>query len=503
MKKFFSKINKYLFALNLLLISILLSISLYFNYRFSSTNFEEIIFYAKNGMDATDPSVFIDGTRFCIPIVILLFLIFLFIFYGISLNKIIKFKINPLTFFKKYKTKVLIFLTIYSLIALLNGLNFFGYIKYINTNSKFIENNYVDPKTTEIKFDEKRNLIIIFVESMETSLFTKENGGYWDYDVIQGLNNLINDTDAAYFYNENKAQASNMIGGSSWTTASIVSNQSGLPFKIRISKNGYHSENFMNGSYTLGDLLKDNGYYNEVISSATTSFGGVYEFYKKHGDFEIVDMDTLDKYDLSMNNSDIGKWGFNDNYLFETAKKRLNIISKQKEPFDLQLITIDTHFTDGFIGDYSERKYEEKYENAYATESNLIYEFINWLKKQPYYNNTTVLIVGDHLSMQNDFFKKRKANERYVYNCIINPRDKTAKFNNRIFTSLDMYPTILYSIGANISGNRLGLGVNLFSEEQTLAEEYGVRYLDKELLKNSKYYNNYILDDNYVTNIFY
>ena len=120
MKEFFSKINKYLFILNLLLISVLLSISLYFNYRFSSTNFEEIIFYAKNGMDATDPSVFIDGTRFCIPIVILLFLIFLFIFYGISLNKIIKFKINPLTFFKKYKTKVLIFLTIYSLIALLN-----------------------------------------------------------------------------------------------------------------------------------------------------------------------------------------------------------------------------------------------------------------------------------------------------------------------------------------------------------------------------------------------
>ena len=105
--------------------------------------------------------------------------------------------------------------------------------------------------------------------------------------------------------------------------------------------------------------------------------------------------------------------------------------------------------------------------------------------------------------MQNDFFKKRKANERYVYSCIINPRDKTAKLNNRVFTSLDMYPTILYSIGANISGNRLGLGVNLFSEEQTLAEEYGVKYLDKELLKNSKYYNNYILDDNYVTDIFY
>lgn len=500
MKKTFSKINKYLFIIILLLISILLSISLYFNYRFSSTNFEEIIFYLKNGVKSSDSSVFMDGVKFCVPFVVSFILLFTFAFFGASF---IKFKIKPLLFFQKYKTKLLLFLTIYSFLSLLVSVNFFDYIKYINTKSKFIENNYIDPKNAEITFDEKRNLIIIFVESMETSLFTKEDGGYWDYDVIDGLKKLTNDNDATYFYNENKAQALNMIGGSSWTTASIVSNQSGLPFKIRISKNEYHSENFMNGSYTLGELLKDNGYYNEVISGAKTSFGGIYEFYKKHGDFEIVDIDTLDRYGLSMDASDIGKWGFNDNYLFETAKKRLNIISKQKEPFNLQLITIDTHFTDGFIGDYSETKYEEKYENAYATESNLIYDFVNWLKEQPYYEKTTILIVGDHLSMQNDFFKKRNANERYVYSCIINPRDKTAKLNNRIFTSLDTYPTILYSIGANISGNKLGLGVNLFSEEKTLAEKYGVKYLNKELLKNSKYYNNYILNDNYATDIFY
>lgn len=500
MKKTFSKINKYLFIIILLLISILLSISLYFNYRFSSTNFEEIIFYLKNGVKSSDSSVFMDGVKFCVPFVVSFILLFTFVFFGASF---IKFKIKPLLFFQKYKTKLLLFLTIYSFLSLLVSVNFFDYIKYINTKSKFIENNYIDPKNAEITFDEKRNLIIIFVESMETSLFTKEDGGYWDYDVIDGLKKLTNDNDATYFYNENKAQALNMIGGSSWTTASIVSNQSGLPFKIRISKNEYHSENFMNGSYTLGELLKDNGYYNEVISGAKTSFGGIYEFYKKHGDFEIVDIDTLDRYGLSMDASDIGKWGFNDNYLFETAKKRLNIISKQKEPFNLQLITIDTHFTDGFIGDYSETKYEEKYENAYATESNLIYDFVNWLKEQPYYEKTTILIVGDHLSMQNDFFKKRNANERYVYSCIINPRDKTAKLNNRIFTSLDTYPTILYSIGANISGNKLGLGVNLFSEEKTLAEKYGVKYLNKELLKNSKYYNNYILNDNYATDIFY
>ena len=88
--------------------------------------------------------------------------------------------------------------------------------------------------------------------------------------------------------------------------------------------------------------------------------------------------------------------------------ERLNVISKNDQPFNLSLITIDTHFVDGFVGNYSETKFNEQYENAYATTSRLIYDFVKWVKKQPYYKDTTIMIVGDHLSMQNDFFNKRR-----------------------------------------------------------------------------------------------
>ena len=40
-----------------------------------------------------------------------------------------------------------------------------------------------------------------------------------------------------------------------------------------------------------------------------------------------------------------------------------------------------------------------------------------------------------------------------------------AKFSN------DTYPTVVSALGGNIKGDRLGLGVNLFSSEKTLAEE--------------------------------
>ena len=106
--------------------------------------------------------------------------------------------------------------------------------------------------------------------------------------------------------------------------------------------------------------------------------------------------------------------------------------------------------------------------------------------------------MGDHLSMQNEFFNKRGADERYVYNCIINPRNNIGKQKGRVITALDTYPTVVSALGGNIKGDKLGLGVNLFSNEKTLAEKYGLEKLDKELRKKSIFYNNNILNDEYL-----
>ena len=64
---------------------------------------------------------------------------------------------------------------------------------------------------------------------------------------------------------------------------------------------------------------------------------------------------------------------------------------------------------------------------------------------------------------------------------------------NRLFTTLDFFPTILASLGASIEGNRLALGVNLFSDEQTLSEKYGYETLFAELEKKSIFYNQNLL----------
>lgn len=499
------KVLKGLHLFILFIVSFIFVGSLFLKIFFSKIYLEEVMFYITNGIGEIDTSSFITGVLICLPIFTIFYFIICSIFYDMSFGRIKKVtkkgkNIYPFNF--KRRTKIIITCCFFSLsiVLFLWAINLHEFIIYSNSNSNFIEDNYVNPKDTNITFNNKRNLIIIYIESLETSLFTKEQGGYWNYEVIPELYKLLNEDDVISFYNKNLAQSYNMINGSSWTTASFFSNTSGLPFKIRINQNSYHSDRFMNGTYTLGDLLKDNGYYNEFISAAKTSFGGLKEYYTRHGSYNIIDINSLDKYGFTTTKNDLGKWGFNDNYMYEIAKNRLTELSKLDKPFNLQLASIDTHFIDGYVGNYSETKYKSQYENAYATTSRLTYEFIEWLRQQPYYENTTIVILGDHLSMQDSFFNKRGAKNRYVYGCIINPIKMTDNNKNRIFTSLDSYPTIVSAIGGEIDGDRLGLGVNLFSDNKTLAEEYGLKYLDEELKKKSVFYNEKLIDDNYLKN---
>lgn len=481
------KIYKVLHVIFLFLIATMIVAALYMINNLSSTNFEEFLFelFSSNASN-TDFGTVLTPLKICTPIVLTFMLILFAVFYGITINK---FKVEPLKALSKHKGIYTILLFIIALVLILYSIHFFEYIINQNTESNFIEENFVDPKGVTISFEKKQNLIFIFVESLENTLFTKTQGGNWNYEVIPELYNLGQDETSISF---ETTKGMKMLHGSSWTSASLVSNNTGVPLKVIPNSKAYKN-NLASGSYSLGELLMENGYYNEVISSANTSFGSIDKFYKKHGNFEIIDIDSLQNYGLNLEEKDKGNWGFNDNYLFKTAKERLNIISKNDKPFNLQLITVDTHFFDGFISDYSEKSFKNQYENAYATTSRLINNFVDWVKEQPFYEDTTIVIMGDHLTMQSKFINNKMFKDRSIYCCIINSYNKNTISKNRLFTSLDTYPTVVSAIGGKIDGDKLGLGVNLFSNKKTLAEEYGIERLDEELQKRSSFYNKKIL----------
>lgn len=58
---------------------------------------------------------------------------------------------------------------------------------------------------------------------------------------------------------------------------------------------------------------------------------------------------------------------------------------------------------------------------------------------------------------------------------------------------MDIYPTILASLGYELPDDKIALGTNLFSDKRTLAEEYGFYDFYNNMSATSSFYNKYIL----------
>ena len=146
---------------------------------------------------------------------------------------------------------------------------------------------------------------------------------------------------------------------------------------------------------------------------------------------------------------------------------------------------------EGYESDFCPNYSSDPYLNAIYCSDMQLGEFIEWIQEQDFYENTTIVLTGDHQTMDNVWITEYVPEDfnRTVYNAFINSAVEPVNEKNRLFSSYDMYPTILASMGATIEGDQLGLGTNLFSSQETLIEQLGYLELSAELEKNSKFYN--------------
>jgi len=114
---------------------------------------------------------------------------------------------------------------------------------------------------------------------------------------------------------------------------------------------------------------------------------------------------------------------------------------------------------------------------------------VSWIQAQDFYENTTIVMVGDHLSMQADLNEQLDgSNRRVTFNVFINSALDTANNKNRLFSTMDWFPTTLASMGVVMDSDRLGLGTNLFSDTATLLELYGEYEFTREIRSRSSFY---------------
>ena len=381
--------------------------------------------------------------------------------------------------------------------------NFWSYLQYIDEDTTLYDDYYVDGRDIQLTFPEKkRNLVYIYLESMEMTYANRESGGAMMENYISELADIALENEC--FGDGEQLNGAYTLPGATFTMGALVAQTSGVTINENIVSNDtlnakWESENnYLPGIWAIGDILNEQGYNQEFMIGSDGKFAGRSSYFSGHGNYDIFDYYTaIDKNYIDKDYYEW--WGFEDKKLFKYAKNEIQKLSKEDAPFNFTMLTVDTHFTGGYVCDLCEQEYNDQYSNVIACSSAQVAEFLDWLSEQDFYEDTTVVISGDHLTMDSDYISKQGADlfDRRTYVAIVNGNAVNTQSNiQRKYTTVDLFPTTLAAMGVKIEGNRLGLGVNLYSGEKTLYERYGKDYLEVELLKDSKLYRQKLLYGN-------
>ena len=170
-------------------------------------------------------------------------------------------------------------------------------------------------------------------------------------------------------------------------------------------------DSFFSGIATLGDILDEEGYSQTLLIGSEAKFGGRELYFTEHGRFDIEDYVYALEEEMLPEDYRVW-WGYEDQKLFRFAKDKLKELADQEEPFNLTILTADTHFEDGYLCERCPERYKDNYSNVMACSSSQVNEFIEWVKKQDFYEDTAIVLVGDHPTMDSDFCKDVDSGDR-------------------------------------------------------------------------------------------
>ncbi len=468
---------------------------------------DQILINLNSPTEGTDASVYISGVEGPVLSTALFTAIYCLIAFC-DKNLILRIKDKAVTLFPRLAMRIASLIIAVSMLigGCAYGIEEFQLVQLYHsylTASTFIEDNFADPDTVKMTFPEKkRNLIHIYLESMENTFLSKELGGFCEDNLIPHLYDLAKEG-VSFSHLEEGLGGFQESTGAGWSVASMVNMGTGLPMKVPDKQNQYgDANNFLPGATAIGDILREQGYEQTVMFGANADFGGLTYYFQSHGDYTIIDHKEVKKRGYVPENYKVF-WGYEDDKLYQYAKDELTRLYETGKPFHFMMETADTHTPEGYLSPKAPKPYDDKYANAVRYSQEETVKFVRWIQEQPFYENTTIILIGDHLSMAKKFFEGLDGIKKYhrsCYNLIINPAGDLGELPeerrfSRDWAVFDMFPTVLASIGVEIEGDRLGIGTNLFSDRDTVFEEFGVDYVNDELVKRSNFYNFNILID--------
>lgn len=290
-----------------------------------------------------------------------------------------------------------------------------------------------------------RNLVWIYMESLERI--------YTDPKVFPGLTpNLDRLMEHSLDF-----PGFETFHGAGYTMAGIFASQCGAPFFSSpfaaldgISGNNTDKTNFQGHVACFGDVLHRAGYKQIFLGGAPISFSNKGLFFHIHGYDEALGKAELET--RHGHNLPASGWGLYDRDLFRIATERYRDLAASGHPFNLTLLTLDTHPPHARPSPGCPRYAASDnpvLQGVHCTDY-LVGKFIDEISANPAWKNTTVVIMSDHLRMVTEGAVPL-GHHRHPLLFVLNA-GATGERDARIY-HMDIAPTILHLLGVSTNAS--------------------------------------------------
>ena len=207
--------------------------------NYSFTSFDEILYTLGTSVTTASKDILEDffqsniypplqTTLIALGIFIVIYIIYKVLFRNSKIQ--LQIRLFKKAFNIKFNIAVIIFLIAFciplfnlsdSIVYAMDKLYIEDYIEANTKTSNFFEDEYVNPTDVKLEFPKKkRNLIYIYLESMESTYTDYRHGGGYPYNYIPNLTDLAEDN--LNFSNTEDVGGAHMPFGASWTMGGMV-----------------------------------------------------------------------------------------------------------------------------------------------------------------------------------------------------------------------------------------------------------------------------------------
>lgn len=457
------------------------------------TTAEQIVFHILsgiNGLEGSDNSISISFALYVVLLPLCLVIATAHIFKKFRLNNSNVDKRNFHTkylFFYLIKSKIFcVLMLVFSLAYCSKSLHLKSYLSSFRGPDTFSE-LYVNPNNLNLDSPgNQKNLILIYFESLEHRL---EDEKIFGVNLIKEISTLPGQN----FVNTGGAP------GSGWSIAGMIASQCSIPLKVSMGTPIYAAASYLPGVTCLGDVLADHGYKQYFLVGPDLKFTGMDKYYGSHGYQHMFGRDQWKE--KGVDESRFVGWGggLHDDALLDEAKKIVIENAASGRPYNLTVITTDTHAPDGFPSpNCSSKEKGDGFKGAFQCSSRVVASFIKDLESRNLLKNTVVVIMGDHHFMANPHYVHLYfPPPRNIYFKVYDPKERRAP-GRKLVTHYDLAPTILDSLGILNDGNgKFGLGVSVYSDMSD--KEFSIfsdKFWDPGIMNHSIAYDKFWLPKN-------